>query len=909
MRKILSFLALALWACASTLQAQEGTYIVHPVQGLIPVGGGTNIPIPKNVNKTNIGPDTLRFDDHWLATDFDCFAYLPTQLSIGYLGGPLYNMQPVFGVSTYVNEQGLGMPVPQRPCYQAQMLGMYVWFLADNEIVGTPDDFQLRVYDYPSYPNVGGAVGLGTLLGTKTFQLDPFNYEPNNPFGAGNYIPMNAPVNLTNNVFIGITTSGPTINDTINFAWTAPDAAGVDCGEDYWYFRVTRVSDGAVFGPYRMQQVFVADIGNPMFFPVIRYVYNGQQSASVQISPGNSVNVCRGESVNLSASVADGGSYTYTWSPSTGLSSTTGANVVATPSQTTFYTVNVSQGTNNCLGTAVVRVEVVDKPEVTVLTTQATNAANIGSIKATAYGGLPPYAYALNGGAPQAGNLFTGLASGTYTLTVTDANGCQVNKTVVVEETSDAVIQTVIDHLVNVEDDCNLYLPTRLNGPNGFIGYLGGPIFNMTDVLGGPPSYVRHQGIVVPVPARDCYEAKFRGMYVWFAEGTEVVGTPDDFELAAFQYNQPAAAGVPATTTLLGASTFQLPSAVATPGPFAGSNFIPFNGDVTVADSVVFAVKTSGEVNDTLTFYWSAIDEGENYNCGPDQWMMLIRYTDFPQISPALALQDYINGDVGSPMMFPVLEYVPVSAVTVTPSQSLALACSGSSVTLSATAAGAGPYTYSWVAPNGSVVATGQSVTFIPQTTGVYSVFADDGVSACPGAAEVIISVLQTPSVADVQVQNATSGNNGSVTIMGMGGTAPYTYLLSGAEQASPAFTGLAPGVYVAAVRDANGCTSQGVNVEVFGETGYQVWPGDANNDGTVTVLDYFFTAGSYGKTGAARAEQGTLWQAYLATQLWATDSNFQGVIVNDMYVDANGDGVINLFDVAVTIVNRGLSR
>ncbi len=909
MKRLSSFLALALWTCATTLHAQEGTYIVHPVQGLIPIGGGANIPIPKNVNKTNIGPDTLRFDDHWLATDFDCFAYLPTKLSIGYLGGPLYNMQPVFGINSYVGEQGLGIPVPQRPCHQAQMLGMYVWFVGDNEVVGTPDDFQLRVYDYPAYPNVGGAIGLGTLLGTKTFQLDPFSYEPNNPFGAGNYIAMNAPVNLTDNVFIGITTSGPAINDTINFAWTAPDDEGVDCGEDYWYFRLTRVSDGAVFGPYRMQQVFLADIGNPMFFPVIRYVYSGETSATVEITPGNSVNVCRGESANLTASVVGGGSYTYTWSPATGLNTTTGAEVVASPTQTTFYTVNVSQGEENCLGTAVVRVEAVEKPEATVLTTQATNAANIGSIKATAYGGLPPYTYALNGGAPQAGNLFTGLSSGSYTLTVTDANGCSVNKTVVVEETPDAVVQTILDHLVNVEDDCNLYLPTRLNGPNGFIGYLGGPIFNTTDVLGGPPSYVRYQGIVVPVPERECYEAKFRGMYVWFAEGTEVVDTPDDFELSVFQFNQPAAPGIPATTTLLGSSTFQLPSTIATPGPFAGTNFIPFDGDVTVADSVVFAVKTTGEVNDTLTFYWSAIAEGENYNCGPDQWMLLIRYTDFPMISPALPLQNYLFDDVGSPMMFPVLEYVPISAVEVTPSQSLAVTCSGSTVSLSATAAGAGPYTYTWVAPNGSVVATGQSVTFVPQTTGVYSVFADDGLAACPSAAEVIISVLPTPSVADVQVQNAVSGNNGAITITALGGNEPYTYLLNDAEQPTPVFTGLAPGVYVAAVRDVNGCTSEGVNVEVFAEAGYEVWPGDANNDGTVTTLDYFFTAGSYGKTGPARTEQGTLWQAYLATQLWATDSNFQGVIVNDMYVDANGDGVVNLFDVAVTVVNRGLSR
>ncbi|MCS7086672.1 MAG: hypothetical protein NZ534_11440, partial [Bacteroidia bacterium] len=371
----------------------------------------------------------------------------------------------------------------------------------------------------------------------------------------------------------------------------------------------------------------------------------------------------------------------------------------------------------------------------------------------------------------------------------------------------------------------------------------------------------------------------------------------------------PTAPNVPATVTSLGSSTFQLPSNIATQSPFAGTNFIPFDGDVTVSDSVVFAVKTSGEVDDTLTFYWSAIEQGQSYSCGPDQWYLIIRYPSFPQLAPALPLQNYLADDVGSPMMFPVLEYVPISSVEVVPSQSSVTVCSGNTVSLSATAAGSGPYTYSWVAPNGSTIATGQSVSFVPGATGVYTVFADDGVSACPGAAQIVVSVLPTPSVDEVEVENATSGNNGSIGVVALGGTPPYTYLLNAQEQTSPVFTGLAPGVYSVAVRDVNGCVSPALNVEVSGQTQYEIWPGDANNDGTVTLLDYFFIAGSYGKTGPARTNQGVLWQAYSAAQLWSSDSNFQGVVVNDVYLDANGDGTVNLLDVAAAIVNRGQSR
>ena len=39
-------------------------------------------------------------------------------------------------------------------------------------------------------------------------------------------------------------------------------------------------------------------------------------------------------------------------------------------------------------------------------------------------GGTPPYSYSLNGGTPQASNVFAGLAAGSYIIIVTDANGC-----------------------------------------------------------------------------------------------------------------------------------------------------------------------------------------------------------------------------------------------------------------------------------------------------------------------------------------------------------------------------------------------------------------------------------------------------------------------------------------------------
>ncbi len=62
----------------------------------------------------------------------------------------------------------------------------------------------------------------------------------------------------------------------------------------------------------------------------------------VSITPDGPITFLDGGSVGLTASSAT--SYTYTWSPATGLNTTTGANVTASPNTTTTYTVTGDNG-------------------------------------------------------------------------------------------------------------------------------------------------------------------------------------------------------------------------------------------------------------------------------------------------------------------------------------------------------------------------------------------------------------------------------------------------------------------------------------------------------------------------------------------------------------------------------------
>jgi hypothetical protein len=72
---------------------------------------------------------------------------------------------------------------------------------------------------------------------------------------------------------------------------------------------------------------------------------------------------------------------------------------------------------------------------------------NDGSVVATANGGVSPYQYSLVGGLPQASGTFSNLTAGTYTVTVTDIQGCSYTDTIVILQPAYPVISVEADLL------------------------------------------------------------------------------------------------------------------------------------------------------------------------------------------------------------------------------------------------------------------------------------------------------------------------------------------------------------------------------------------------------------------------------------------------------------------------------
>ncbi len=174
-----------------------------------------------------------------------------------------------------------------------------------------------------------------------------------------------SPATICANQSANICISGMTAATGISIQWkssTTPggpytdiSCAGTTCfntgplavGTYYYIATITCVNSGL---SANTNEVTVTVLGNP----------------TIVITP-SAPNACAGTPTTLTAS----GASTYTWSPATGLNTTTGDVVIATPAVTTTYTVT---GANQagCTSTATVTVTILPVPTITATATPAT---------------------------------------------------------------------------------------------------------------------------------------------------------------------------------------------------------------------------------------------------------------------------------------------------------------------------------------------------------------------------------------------------------------------------------------------------------------------------------------------------------------------------------------------------------
>lgn len=151
---------------------------------------------------------------------------------------------------------------------------------------------------------------------------------------------------------------------------------------------------------------------------------------SVAISPASPATICLGGSVPLTASATGAA---YTWSPSAGLSATTGATVTASPVVNSVYTVTATA--NGCSGTASIAVNIAANLPVTV--SPNTSICPGSSTQLTASGATNYIWNPSTGLSASTGATVTASPSvqTTYTVLGSDAGGCTGSTSVTVDVT------------------------------------------------------------------------------------------------------------------------------------------------------------------------------------------------------------------------------------------------------------------------------------------------------------------------------------------------------------------------------------------------------------------------------------------------------------------------------------------
>lgn len=516
---------------------------------------------------------------------------------------------------------------------------------------------------------------------------------------------------------------------------------------------------------------------------------------------------CNGASTGSASVSPSGGTpgYTYSWAPSGGNSSSANALAAGT------YTCTITDA-NGCTITQSITITQPTALSATAGSTAATCGGNNGTATASVSGGTGTYSYSWT---PSGGNSATanGLTAGTYTCTITDANGCTT--TVVTTVTSTGGVTASVSAPVNVScfGGNNGSATTTVAGGTGPFTYAwtpsGGNAATGTNLSAGTYTVtvtdangcISTASVTITQPAvlnatQAHTNVTCNGASTGTASVTPSGGTP------GYTYSWAPSGGTGSSANALTAGIYTC--------TITDANGCTTTQSVTITQPAALSVTASqvnelcnGGTNGSATITSSGGSPSYSYSWTPSGGNSAS--------ANALAAGSYtctITDANGCATTQSVTITEPV-ALTVTASTSSAT-CNASNGSATVTpAGGTGTYTYAW-SPVGGNAATASNLS-----AGSYSCTVTDA-NGCTAttSATVLNTGAATLSLSATTNVSCSGGNDGSSTVTATGGTAPYTYSWSPSGGNAATGTNLSAGTFTVDVTDANGCiTSQTVAI------------------------------------------------------------------------------------------------
>lgn len=490
----------------------------------------------------------------------------------------------------------------------------------------------------------------------------------------------------------------------------------------------------------------------------------------VSINPPGPVSLCAGSSTSLTAS----GANTYSWSPGTGLSGTTGPSVTASPSSTITYTC-VGTNVSGCTGQSTVQVVVNPLPTATI-----TGNNTICAGQSTTLTGGGGTGYAWSNGPTTAANTVSPTGTTSYTVTVTDANSCTDTESMTVTVNPLPTVSFTGMDTICTGDTTTL----TASGGTGYV-WNNGPTTATNTVF---PSVTTSYSVTV-TDANSCQNADTITVVV------------HALPMLSFAGADTICDGDTTQITVSGASTYLWghgpTTASVSLSPLATTYYDVLGTDVNgceASDSVEVVVNPTPTVTIMGADSICAGDSAQLTGSGASTYLWSTSATTAAiTVGPTVTTTYTLTGTNASGCSGDAQHTVtvnPLPVVTITGQDSI---CEGDTITLVASGGGS----YLW-----TTSATTASITVVPPSSTSYGVTVTDG-NGCEGSAShsVVVNALPTTPVIT---------QNGNVLSTGTG-YASYQWYFNGSAipgATSSTYTASLNGDYTVVVTNAEGCTA-----------------------------------------------------------------------------------------------------
>jgi large repetitive protein len=513
---------------------------------------------------------------------------------------------------------------------------------------------------------------------------------------------------------------------------------------------------------------------------------------------------CNSLSDGLATASATGGTtpYTYAWSASAGSANT--ASVAGLTAGT--YTATITDA-NGCTSSAS---STITEPALLVASSiidsnVSCNGGFDGGTTAWATGGTAPYTYSWSNGATTAS--ITGIVAGTYSVTITDQNGCTDSSSSTITEPAVLAVSNAIDSTVSCNGGSDGGLTANVSGgstPYTYAWSNGATTASITGVSAG----------------------------IYTATITDAHGcTATDFDTITQPTSLLSSSAVDSTVSCNGASDGGI--TVTPSGGTAAYTYTWSNGDNTASISGLIAgtytatitdangcITTSSETvtEPTVLIATSVVDS--NISCNGDNdggatasasggtgaytyaWSNSATTATITGVVAGTYTATITDANgCTSTTSATITEPAVLVASSIVDNNISCNAASDGGATASATG-GTMPYTYAWSASAGS--ATTATVTGL--VAGTYTATITDANGCTSSTSSTITEPLLLEGTIQVDSNVSCSGfSDGGASVSSSGGTSPYTYAWSNGATTS-FITGIAAGTYAVTITDANGC-------------------------------------------------------------------------------------------------------